>query len=146
MRAHRAGVGALVLLALAGCGSSGASKTPKVSGDAAVVDAWSKAVRDHDYKKAADLFALPSTIENGVRVRARHRADVDIFNRSLSCGAILTGTTPTGAGRLLATFRLVRGPGGACKGKAQVRFRIQKGHITEWIRLDSGPPPDSVET
>lgn len=147
MRAHRAGLGALAALAVAGCGGgSSAAPKPEPNSDAAVVQRWSDAVRERDYKTAASLFALPSTIQNGVRIRARKRADVDIFNRSLSCGSVVTGTAPAGAGRLLATFRLVKGPGGPCKGKAQVRFRIEDGHITEWVRIDSGPPPDSVET
>lgn len=150
MRAHRASLGALIALAVAGCGgSTDAEKpeaTPQPSADAKVVKRWTDAVRTRDYKTAADVFALPSTIENGVKVRATKRAEVDIFNRSLSCGSFLTGTTPAGGGRILATFRLVRGPGGPCKGKAQVRLRIEDGRITEWIRIDSGPPPDAQQT
>lgn len=144
----RTGLTALVALTVAGCGgsSSAPGAKPNATGDAAVVKRWSDAVRTRDYRTAAALFALPSTIENGVTVRATKRADVDIFNRSLSCGSVLTGTAPAGGNRLLATFKLVRGPGGPCKGKAQVRLRIEDGRITEWIRIDSGPPPDSVET
>ncbi len=142
MRAHRAGAGALIVAALAGCGSSGPS-------DADVVRDWSDAVRERDYAEAADLFALPSVIENGITVRATRRAQVDVFNRSLSCGAILKDTEPANDGRLIATFRLVDGaggPGSRCSGEAHVRVHVVKGHITEWIRQDRDPPPDSRET
>ena len=141
LRAQRAGAGALLVLvlALAGCGGP--------STDEAVVRAWSDAVREGQYQRAADLFALPSTIENGVTVRATRRSDVDVFNRSLSCGAVLQKTVPVDGDRVLATFRLVDGPGSSpCAGEAQVRFRIQEGRITEWVRQDTGPPPDAQES
>lgn len=153
MRVHRASAAALICLA--GCGGGGgdggglnAAKSGART-DADVIRAWSDAVRRRDYARAADLFAVPSTIVNGGRVRAERRSVIDRFNRSLSCGAVLTRTAPAGEGRLLATFKLVRGAGGggsSCSGKAQVRFRIQKGRITEWIRTSTGPPPDAQET
>lgn len=145
MRIHRAGAGALIALVVAGCGGGGDGSGRDA--DADVVQAWTDAVRERHYGEAADLFALPSRIDNGFTIRATRRADVDLFNRSLSCGAELRKTEPASGGRLLATFRLVDGPGGGrCSGEAQVRFRIEAGHITEWIRLDTGPPPDAVQT
>lgn len=131
----------LAALVLAGCGAH--ERT-----DVEVVKAWSDAVRKGDYKQADALFALPSVIENGARVRATQRAEVTVFNRSLPCGAVLERTEKASGGRLLATFRLVPGPGGPCEGTAQVTFRVEKGHITEW-RRESDPgeaPPGSVET
>jgi hypothetical protein len=135
-------VGALIVLAVAGCGAA----KPRPRTDADVIRAWAMAVRHHDYKQAEALFAVPSIIDNGKRIRVSRRAEVDVFDRTLPCGAVVTGTAPSGPDRVLATFKLVAGPGGPCKGKAQVRFRIEKGHITEWVRTASGPPPDSVET
>jgi hypothetical protein len=110
------------------------------------VRAWTDAIRAGHYAQANALFALPSTIENGTRIHATLRAEIDVFNRSLPCGAILTHETATGGGRVEATFRLVAGPGGPCRGAAKVRFRILRGRITEWIRESTGPPPGSTET
>lgn len=149
MRAHRAGVGgALAAVVLAGCGSSDPSPPPtSASASEGVVRAWTDAVRERRYARAAELFALPSRIQNGVTVRATRRSHIDIFNRSLSCGAVLKSTAPQDDGRLLATFRLVKGPGGTnCSGLAQVRFRIRGGRITEWSRVDTAPPAGSTLT
>jgi hypothetical protein len=46
------------------------------------------------------------------------RAEIDVFDRSLPCGAVVTRTAPAGGGRIEATFRLVAGPGGPCHGAA----------------------------
>ena len=142
MRRHHASAAALLIAALAGCGAS----RPATSTKAGVIRAWTDAVRERHYARAAALFALASTITNGVTVRARKRADVDVFNRSLACGAVLKGTRPAGDGRVRATFRLVAGPGGPCSGDAHVTFRIQRGHITEWVREDTAPPAGTQQT
>jgi hypothetical protein len=125
---------AVVAVAIAGCGGAG---TPTAR---PVVQAWTDAIRTHDYAAANSLFALPTELLNGVRVHATIPAEIDVFNRSLPCGAVLVDTEPTAFGRTLATFRLVPGPGGACKGTAQVTFRIVKGHIVEWLRKDNPKP------
>jgi hypothetical protein len=134
-----------VALALAGCGGEGRS-------DADVVRAWTDAVREGDFKAAADLFAVPATIANGgPRSRITDRRAIDFFNRSLPCAAVLLDTQESGGGYLLATFRLVAAPGGRdCRpgagNKAQVSFRIVDGHIAEWLREATGPPPGTTET
>jgi hypothetical protein len=133
MRRRRARALALTAAVLAGCGSSAPS-------DHEVVRAWTDAIRAGDYKRADALFALPVRIQNGVEVKATLPEEVDVFNRTLPCGAVLLRTEPTAFGRTLATFKLIEGPGGACTGTAKVTFRIVKGHIVEWLRETDGPP------
>jgi hypothetical protein len=130
----------VVALAIAGCGGT------KAPSDQAVVQAWTDAIRSGDYRHANALFALPSLIENGVVVHATLRAEIDVFNRTLPCGAVLLRTEPIAFGRTLATFRLVPGPGGACSGTARVTFLIAKGHIVEWRRESDGSPGGLKQT
>ena len=150
MHLQRLAAGALIV-ALAGCGGGGAkpdASSPKAPDDAAaVIRDWAAAVRTGDYKRADALFALPAELGNGVRIHATRRAEVSVFNRSLPCGAIVTGTKPIAGGRTVATFKLVRGQGGECSGSAQVTFRIRDGHITEWLRESDpdAPPPGSTQ-
>ena len=131
------------LVALSGCGGGGESVQPP--GDAGVVRAWTEAVRERDYDAATELFAVPATIANGApAAQLESREAIEAFNRSLPCGAFVTGTEELSGGYLRVDFRLTRGPG--CGGAdAEVTFRIVDGHITEWLREAVGPPPGTTE-
>ena len=140
----------LAAAALAGCG--GDSSPNPAEDQSAVIRAWADAVRTGDYKEANELFALPAAISNGQpTLKLTTRAQIDVFNRSLPCGAILLDTQKSAGGRLLATFRLTDGANGRSCGngkgnKARVTFRIRDGHIEEWLRERTGPPPGSIES
>ncbi len=149
---------ALALLTLAfaitGCGGGGSKGTGRgAKADAStVIRAWADDVRMGHFKQAAQLFALPAMVSNGEpNQRLRTRAEVDLFNRSFPCGAVLLGTQKQNGGLVLATFRLTDGAGGRLCGtskgsRARVSFRIRDAHIVEWLREGTGPPPGSTET
>ncbi len=137
----------LALALLAGCGGSDRAQ-PSARSDADVIRAWTDAVREGDYAAANALFALPVTISNvGPKVTITKRSGVNAFNRSLPCGAVLLDTQEASGGYVRATFRLVDGADSTgCEGEADVSFRIEDAHITEWLREGTAPPPDTTET
>jgi len=145
---------------LAGCGGSGSSLpglgagTKTTAGGntpAAVIRGWSDALRGGDIKRASGYFTVPSLVENGSPpIELHSRAQVDIFNKALPCGARYLRSTPH-HGYVIAEFRLTdrTGPGAVrpCTGKghkADVAFRIAGGKIAEWRRAagypGEGPP------
>jgi hypothetical protein len=143
----------VALIVVSGCGGGkAANPEPDRSAGEKVILAWTEAVRDGDYEKAKGLFATPSTIFNGgPKVTLETTDDIDAFNRSLPCGAVLEATQVQANEHLLATFRLVKASGGrTCRGsigaKARVSFLIDAdGHIKEWFRVSTEPPPGSQE-
>lgn len=110
---------------------------------------WARALRAGDLARATSFWAVPAKIQNGTPVLTlRSRADVRIFNGSLTCGAVLTGAGAARAGFTIATFRLTerRGGHGLCgKGvghRAQTAVRVRGGQIVGWYRLpDAEPAP-----
>jgi hypothetical protein len=137
---------AIALTAItAGCGggdeesSSSATGLPPGHASVLVIDEWVKTLSHGDVSGAADLFALPSVVENGTPPqRLRSRADAVLFNRSLPCGAKLVRARPDGR-FVTATFRLTERPGGDCGSGAgqlaRTAFLIRDGKILEWRRL-----------
>jgi hypothetical protein len=132
-------------VALGGCGSASRPPKPRESAGARVVRQWADAERAGRFDIASALFALPSKVANGGPViRFRTRAEVDFFNRSLPCGAILKRTRPAAHGRFVATFELTErlGPGAGCGPgvgqSAEVAFRVRDGRIVEWLRVPDG--------
>jgi hypothetical protein len=109
---------------------------------------WAQALRGGRIERAAALWALPAKIQNATPViTLRTRADVLIFNDSLTCGAVLTGTGGAG-GYTIATFRLTerRGGHGQCGSgvgqRAQTAMQVRGGRIVGWYRLpDTKPAP-----
>ena len=104
-----------------------------------VIDEWVRTLSRGDVAGAAELFALPSVVENGTPpVSLRTRADARVFNRSLPCGAKLVRARPDGR-FITATFRLTERPGGDCGSGvgelARTAFLIRDGKIVEWHRL-----------
>jgi hypothetical protein len=145
------GLAAAALLsipALAGCGSGGEDSTataglPPGHASVLVIDEWVKTLSRGDVSGAADLFALPSVVENGTSpVSLRSRSDAILFNRSLPCGAKLVRARPKGP-LIAATFRLTERPGGDCGSGvgelARTAFLIRDGKIVEWRRLPNPP-------
>lgn len=116
--------------------------------DVAVIRAWADTLRRGDVGGAARRFALPSAVANGTPpLKLTTRAQVEAFNRSLPCGAVLLRTEAGGNGLVVATFRLTERPGagrcGAGTGRtAQTAFVIADGLITHWLRVvqRSQPP------
>ena len=149
-----------VAIAAAGCNDDGpdAGTTPGTgspraaavpNADARIIREWSDLLRDGKVAGATALFALPATVENGTGpLILDSRAQVRGFNESLPCGAKLLTTTRRGP-YTVATFRLTERPGGDCGTgggqKAATAFRIEDGHIVEWLRVavpPEQPPPE----
>jgi hypothetical protein len=109
-----------------------------------VIDEWVRTLREGDVVGAAELFALPSVVQNGTPpIRLDTRAEAIEFNRSLPCGAELVGARRLG-GLIAATFRLTERPGpGECGpgtgGLARTAFLIRDGMIVRWLRLPDMP-------
>jgi len=98
-------------------------------------------VQHGDFGRAASFFAPGAIIDQGRPYRLRNRAAARLFNATLPCHADLIALRDEGA-KVLATFRLAPGPGGACRGRVQVRYTIVNGKFTEWRQLDTEPAPD----
>ncbi len=160
---------AVVALVVAGCGGGGGDSAAKPSptptkapersaaapapgvdaADADVVTAWADTLRGGDVEGASALFALPATVSNGTPpIRLKTRAQVRLFNRTLSCGAKVIDTEDAAHGFVVATFRLTERPGpGSCGqgtgATARTAFRIKDGLITDWLRVPAGVEPES---
>jgi hypothetical protein len=134
------------LALLAGCdGDDGGdrAKPPRQqtgvrSPEGVMIRDWLLAVKHGDYGHAAGFFAPGAIIDQGRRpYRLRNARAARIFSATLPCHADLIALADEGA-RVLATFRLLPGPGGACRGRVQVRYTIEHGRFTEWRQLPSG--------
>ncbi len=147
----------LGLVVLAGCGGSKAIPVVQGSGPAAqrtgvyaaataVIRGWSEALRHGRVAAAAGYFELPTVVENGTPpISLRSRAQVELFNKALPCGAKYVRSTRH-HGYIIAEFLLTNrtGPGAVrpCTGKgnkADVAFRIAGGKIAEWRRTPAYP-------
>ena len=110
---------------------------------AAVVRAWSKALRSGDVAGASALWAVPSKVQNGTPVLTlSSRAEVLIFNGSLPCGSSVT-SAGAAQGFTITTFRLTDRKGGDCDAaagaSARSAIRVRDGKIVEWYRLPDDP-------
>lgn len=139
----------LAAFALVGCGGAGGGDSTATDGlppghaSVLVIEEWVKTLSRGDVSGAADLFALPSVVENGTPpLSLRSRSDAVHFNRSLPCGARLVRARPDGR-YIAATFRLTERPGGDCGSGvgelARTAFLIRDGKIVEWRRLPNPP-------
>jgi hypothetical protein len=144
----------LIAVALSGCGSSGKEESTTVVGDAPaetvqVIGRWADALRAGDVISASERFALPSVVQNGTPpLRLTDRRQVEAFNSSLPCGAVLTAASSSGK-FTIATFKLTERPGeGHCGNGvgelAKTAFVIHDGLITQWRRVvDTDQAPSS---
>ena len=117
-----------------------------------VIKAWSDALRRGDVRGAANFFALPSELVNGVGsngqpelVLIRTLAQAEAANETFPCGAKLISASRHGR-YLNALFRLTDrpGPGGGNCGSgagqtARTDFLIAHGRIVAWIRAPDQP-------
>jgi hypothetical protein len=133
------------LAALAGCDSDPpraeqAQARQRFSYEERVIRGWLLALERMDYDGAAYYFAPGALIDQGEPYRLRNQSAARAFNAGLPCRADLTGARDEGP-TVLASFRLRRGPGGACSGTVRVRFTIREGKFREWRQLPEEPPP-----
>jgi hypothetical protein len=120
-----------------------------------VIRAWSGALRAGDVAAATALWAVPSKVQNGTPVlELRTRRHVRVFNASLPCGSVVTGTGSAPHDFTITTFRLVQRKGARCDAAAGASARsailVRGGKIVEWYRLPDDPDapraqPDDVE-
>ncbi len=168
-------VALLAALVAFGCGSGGGQTTVTLQGsvqqngeapnadvadadqgDVAVIGDWISKLSHGNVSGAADLFALPSTAENGpVLTQIEAHTDAVAFNRSLPCGGVLI-EAHTDGDETTATFRLTDRSGGDCGlgtgTRASTAFKIEGGKIVEWRRVANpgerrspiGEPPGST--
>ncbi len=140
------------LAVLCGCGSGSDHRARATRGGSAyaaavgVIRSWSDALRRGDVRAAAGYFALPSVMLNGpdatgavTVLTIRTRAQAELANESLPCGARLVASARRGR-YVQAEFVLTDRPGigGGCGGgagqTASADFLIVAGRIRQWIR------------
>jgi len=114
---------------------------PGGSGEAAVIRAWSGALNDGDFDRAASYFAPNAVVEQAQEIRLADREAAVAFNRSLPCKADVTDVEDEGD-TVVAAFRLRGGTGGPCEGSARVRFTFRDGKFSEWRQLAGPAQPE----
>ena len=120
----------------------GEQSESRADGEAKAIRAWSAALNDEDYERAASYFAEDAIVEQTEEVRLPDRDAAVAFNRSLPCKADVTDVEDEGD-TVLAAFRLRGGAAGGCDGgTARVRFRFEDGKFSEWRQLAEPPPAD----
>lgn len=134
----------LGIVALSGCGSSDKGSTTIGGGaDPAtvqVIKGWADELRAGDVDAASKRFALPSVVQNGTPpLQLTSRDQVEVFNRSLPCGATLIEAVAVDR-FTIATFELTERPGpGECGNgvgeTAKTAFVVRRGLITQWRRV-----------
>jgi hypothetical protein len=112
-----------------------------------VIRGWADALRAGHVSAAAQFFALPALVADGVNPlhSLTKRTDVvNFFNNALPCGAKLVNTRRGESSFVIATFKLTERPGpgdcGTAVGNpAYTAFLIERRHIVQWRR--ALPPP-----
>ena len=109
-----------------------------------MIRAWADALRRGDVAAASARWAVPAKVQNGTPViELRSRAAVRLFNASLPCGALVTGSAAAPRGYTIVTVRLTRRRGGDCGSgagaSARTAIRVRGGGIVEWYRLPEDP-------
>jgi hypothetical protein len=135
---RRAAIALAAVAALAGCGGGGDDGHGIHSDDGVMIRDWLSAVAHYDFSHAADFFAPGAIIDQGDPYRLPNAAAAREFNAGLPCHAKLIALREEDGPRVLATFRLEPGPGGACEGQVRVRYTIRDGKFTEWRQLRTG--------
>jgi hypothetical protein len=119
----------------------GARSNPPDPADVRIVRAWADTLRAGRVHAAARYFAVPSLVSNGTPpIKLETRAEAEFFNQTLPCGAELIDTEGAPHGFFIATFRLTERPGpGECGSgtgqTARTAFRVRRGRITDWLRV-----------
>jgi hypothetical protein len=116
--------------------------------DIAVIKGWTDALRKGHIKEASSYWGLPALVSNGTPLyRLKKRSEVDLWNRSLPCGAKFKAAVDTGA-YVVATLVLTERPGaGKCGSgvgnEAYTAFRIRRHKIIEWRRVVKPAPEEA---
>ena len=111
-----------------------AKRDPASKADVAVIKGWTDALREGHVKEASRFWGLPAIVSNGTPVyRLRKRSEIELWNRSLPCGATFKEAVDTGA-YVVATLVLTERPGA---GKVRDRRRQRGLH-----RVPHPPPQD----
>jgi hypothetical protein len=122
-------------------------RKPVTAAERRVIKGWADTLRRGRVAAAARYFTVPALVSNntpGVAV-LRTRADVEEFNATLPCGARLLRTRRGSDGFVVGIFELTdrEGAHGQCGTgvgeQAAVAFKVQDGHISEWVRVDAAP-------
>ena len=108
-----------------------------------VINAWLRALRRGNVKRAAHYFALPSKFQNVTPVLTVDSEQERIaINLALPCGAKAVAMGGAGA-YTIVKFKLTKRPGGDCGsgvgGTARGAIRVEGGKIKEWYRLPDQP-------
>jgi len=118
--------------------------------DIAVIKGWTDALRHGHVKEASRYWGLPALVSNGTPLyRLKKRSEVELWNRSLPCGATFKAAVDTGA-YVVATLVLTERPGaGKCGSgvgnEAYTAFRIRRHKIVEWRRVvKPAPSPEEA--
>jgi hypothetical protein len=136
--AHLIAVLAL-LAALAGCDSGSSDERGTKTDEGRLIRDWLMALNNGDINHAADFFAPRALVDQGIPYRLPGRAAAKLFNSGLPCRAELVEVEDEGE-RVLATFRLRDGPGGACDGFVRVRFAFRDDRFSEFRQLEQDAP------
>jgi hypothetical protein len=132
-------IAVLALLAiLTGC-DSGSDEHGTKTDEGRLIRDWLMALNSGDYGHAADFFAPRALVDQGIPYRLPGRAAARLFNSGLPCRGELVEVEDEGE-RVLATFRLRDGPGGACDGFVRVRFAFRGGRFSEFRQLEQEAP------
>lgn len=130
---------------------AGTRSSPPDPADVRIVRAWADTLRAGRVHAAARYFAVPSLVSNGTPpIKLETRAEAEFFNQTLPCGAKLIDTEAAPHGFFIATFRLTERPGpGECGSgageTARTAFRVRRGHITDWLRVqDIASAPETL--
>jgi hypothetical protein len=127
-------------------GSEKARTGKPTKAEVEVIRGWADALRAGHVSAAAEFFALPVLVADGVNPLhpLKKRADVVDFNKTLPCGAKLVQTQRGESSFVIAKFKLTERPGaGECGtsvgNPAYTAFLIEKRHIVQWRRALEPP-------
>ena len=134
-----------LLAALAGCDSGSSDEHGTKTDQGRLIRDWLMALNNGDYNHAADFFAPRALVDQGIPYRLRGRAAAKLFNSGLPCRGELVEVEDEGE-RVLATFRLRDGPGGACDGFVRVRFAFRDDRFSEFRQLEQDSPEPGETT
>jgi hypothetical protein len=155
-------VGLAAAVVLAGCGGGDDKQTRTAAADTRpkpsaphvapnpaavrVIRGWTDTLRQGHVKAASRYFSVPAIVSNNTPpIQLKTRPEIEFFNRTLPCGAVLVRAEATGV-YTVAVFRLTERPGeGECGTgtgrEAAVAFIVAHRRITQWRRLNEVPPP-----
>jgi hypothetical protein len=150
MRLAAAALTSVVLL-LSGCNDDSDQRKPAPppqqglrSPEGLIIRDWLRAVKVGDYDHAAEFFARGAIIDQGRPFRLPDAAAAKLFSETLPCHANLIALEDEGD-EVLATFRLLPGPGGPCAGHVKVHYTIEDGKFTHWRQVPSAPEQQEPE-